>query len=184
MRKSVAGLILVASVSMASVTEATYVIKLKNGNEYITNRYWHEGSQILFDAEGGVFGIDKVFVDKIEKADRVVKLVTVAERDPSDNPQPSPDKKETESTKQMPAPDAKARAEKDENDPIVLDVAKLKERSENLRSMFPEDIRALIKDISDYRTKILKDSKLFIDYGREFNELQKMGAAADNALRK
>lgn len=184
MRKTVAGLILVTSVSTVSVTEATYVIKLKNGNEYITNRYWQEGEQVLFDAEGGVFGIEKAFVGKIEKADRVVKLATLAERDPSDKPQSNSEKNESESTKQMPAPDTKAPAEKDENDPIVLDVAKLKERSENIRSMFPEDIRALIKDIADYRTKILKDSKLFIDYGREFNELQKMGAAADNALRK
>ena len=41
-----------------TVGKAAYIIKLKNGNEFITGRYWHEGRQLMFDAYGGVFGIE------------------------------------------------------------------------------------------------------------------------------
>ncbi|MGH7809506.1 MAG: hypothetical protein ACREP5_04420, partial [Candidatus Binatia bacterium] len=74
MRKSKTGLFLIITLSMISVADAAYIIKLKNGNEYVTNRYWQDGTQVLFDTYGGVFGIDKMFVGKIEKTDQVIKL--------------------------------------------------------------------------------------------------------------
>jgi hypothetical protein len=172
---------IVTACGMLDVASAAYVIKLKNGNEYVTTRYWQEGSQILFDTYGGIFGIDKAFVGNIEKTDQVIRVATVA--DPAEKPQTNSQESE-ESTKRIPATEAKAPAEKDENDSITKDVAKLKERSEGIRGMLPEDARALLKDISDYKNKILKDSRLFLDYGREFNELQKMGAAVDEAIGK
>ena len=81
MRKFLAGFFVSAALSGSSLAYATFVIKLKNGNEYITNRYWQDGGQILFDAEGGVFGIDKRFVKNIEKTEKVVRLASTAERD-------------------------------------------------------------------------------------------------------
>ena len=102
MRKTVAGVILAISVSVVSVTEATYVIKLKNGNEYITNRYWQGGTQILFDAEGGIFGVEKQFVNRIDETDKVIKLASVAPQDPSEKIQTEAarETKDTEATNQ------------------------------------------------------------------------------------
>jgi hypothetical protein len=182
MQKTVGAFIITACLGMLDVAGAAYVIKLKNGNEYVTTRYWQEGSQILFDTYGGTFGIDKAFVGKIEKTDQVIRVATVA--DPAEKPQTNSQQSELESTKRTPGAETKAPAEKDENDSITKDVAKLKERSEGIRGMFPEDARALLKDISDYKNKILKDSRLFLDYGREFNDLQKMGAAVDEVIGK
>jgi len=182
MQKTVSAFIITACLGVLDIASAAYVIKLKNGNEYVTTRYWQEGSQILFDTYGGIFGIEKAFVGKIEKTDQVIRVATVA--DPAEKPPTNSQANELESTKIAPTTEAKLPAEKDEDDLIRKDVAKLKERSERIRGMFPEDIRALLKEISDYRTKIMKDSKLFIEYGREFNELQKMSAEADEALTK
>jgi hypothetical protein len=181
MQKKVIAFIVTAC-GMLDVASAAYVIKLKNGNEYVTTRYWQEGSQILFDTYGGIFGIDKAFVGKIEKTDQVIRVATAT--DPAEKPQTNSQESELESTKRTPATETKSPAEKNENDTITQDVAKLKERSEGIRGMFPEDARALLKDISDYKNKILKDNRLFLDYGREFNELQKMGAAVDEAIGK
>jgi hypothetical protein len=47
--------------------EASYRILLKNGGEFKTDRYWKEGSQIRFDIYGGVAGVQKASVRKIER---------------------------------------------------------------------------------------------------------------------
>jgi len=38
---------------------ASYVIHLKDGREFATDRYWEEGDQIKFKRYGGVIGIQK-----------------------------------------------------------------------------------------------------------------------------
>src|SRR5581483_4251878 len=52
--------------------DAAYVIKLKNGNEYVTSRYWNEGGQVLFDTYNGVFGVDRAFIRAIERSERAL----------------------------------------------------------------------------------------------------------------
>jgi len=181
MRKIVTYLALTLCMTAPPIANATFVIRLKNGNEYVTNRYWQEGAQVLFDADGGIFGVDKAFVHNIEKTDRVIKLVTMADRDPAEKPQVGADENSKEPAKETPATEAQPPV-KDENDPIAKDVARLKGKVDNVAGMFPDDLRALSKEIFDYKTKIQKDPKLFIERGREFNDLQQMGTAVDSAL--
>ena len=47
--------------------DAAYLIRLKNGGEFKTLKYWSEGNQIKFYIYGGVAGIQKDSVRKIEK---------------------------------------------------------------------------------------------------------------------
>ena len=42
-----------------SICFASYVIHLKDGREFVTDRYWEEGDQIKFERYGGVTGIQK-----------------------------------------------------------------------------------------------------------------------------
>src|SRR6185503_12748353 len=73
MRKGlVCGVVFAAWGGWFSAADAAYVITLKNGNEYVTARYWQEGGQVLFDTYGGIFGIEKAFVSKIESSERIV----------------------------------------------------------------------------------------------------------------
>jgi len=160
--------------------EAAYIIKLKNGNEYITNRYWQEGSQVLFDAEGGVFGIEERFVSKIERTDRVIKLATTAPQDPSESTKTEASKiDENEKVAAVPKP-AK---ERDPADPIVGEFNRLKNRSKEVDGMLASEIRQLLDEISAFKNKISKDSKLFIEYGREVNDLHEIGDVVETALR-
>lgn len=46
---------------------AAYLIRLKNGGKFTTFKYWSEGNQIKFYIYGGVAGIKKDSVRKIEK---------------------------------------------------------------------------------------------------------------------
>ena len=42
-----------------SLSTARYIIKLKNGREIITERYWNEGSKVMFERDSGVLGVNK-----------------------------------------------------------------------------------------------------------------------------
>ena len=46
-----------------SICFASYVIHLKDGREFVTDRYWEEGEQIKFKRYGGVIGIQKDLVE-------------------------------------------------------------------------------------------------------------------------
>ena len=179
-RKSIICLVFVLTILLPMGADATFVIKLKNGNEYVTNRYWQEGTQILFDAEGGVFGVDKMFVHNIEKTDKVIRLATFATQDPSETPQTDA-AKETQD-KQTTNQEAKNK-EREPNDPIVAEISRVTAKSKEVDGMLASEIRQLLDEITAFKNKILKDSKLFIEYGREFNDLQKLGSVVETALK-
>ena len=180
MRISVTCLAVTLCVSALGAANAAYVIKLKNGNEYVTNRYWQEGAQVLFDAEGGVFGVDKVFVSKIEKTDKVIKLATLARQDPSETPQTAAAKKTTDNEATNEETKKKVR---EPNDPIVAEFNRLMSKSKEVDGMLATEIRDLLSEITAFKNKLLKDNKLFIEYGREFNDTQELASNVENALR-
>jgi hypothetical protein len=179
MRKIVSYLVLTLCMNAPAIANGAYVIRLKNGNEYITNRYWQEGTQVLFDADAGIFGVDKIFVNNIEKTDKVIRLVTTASQDPADTPQreAASEKSDGESTAQAPA-----KKERAPDDPIVGELTQLKKKAKEVDGMLATEIRELLNNITAFKNKILKDSKVFIDYGREFNDLQELGSSVENAL--
>ncbi len=62
--------IIIALISFLAIPgsgDASYRILLKNGGEFKTDRYWKEGSQIRFDIYGGVAGVQKASVRRIER---------------------------------------------------------------------------------------------------------------------
>ncbi|MBA7566408.1 hypothetical protein ES708_08099 [subsurface metagenome] len=69
MRKSILITIVLSFLALAfpSTGDAAYRIRLKNGGEFKTLRYWNEGDQIKFYIYGGIVGIAKDSVRKIEK---------------------------------------------------------------------------------------------------------------------
>jgi hypothetical protein len=164
MRKIVSYLALTLCMTAPPIANGAFVIRLKNGNEYVTNRYWQEGAQVLFDADGGIFGVDKAFVNNIEKTDKVVKLVTTADHDPSDQTQ----QVATNSDKRAPAAETQAPVKRDENDPIMKEFNELKALSQTLNGML---------------TKKLQLEGKTNDYLAEFGEIHDMGDAAEAALK-
>jgi hypothetical protein len=180
MRKlTVYGMIVAACSGWLSVADAAYVIKLKNGKEYVTTRYWHEGGQVRFDTYGGIFGIERTFVSKIEKTDQVIKLATAADRDPGVKFQADKSQKDKESEETKPATELKKR---EPDDPIVSEFNRLKEKSKEVDGMLTEEIRDLLKEIKAFKNKMSDNSKLFVEYSREFNDIHEISSAVEAAF--
>ena len=180
MQKPVMGLIVVMSLGTINFADATYVIRLKNGNEYVTNRYWHEGAQVLFDTYGGIFGIDKAFVGKIEKTDQVIHFTSATPQDPAEKIQPEAAKETTDKKATIQETEKKP---KEPNDPIVGELDRLKEKSKEVDGMLTSEIRELLNQITAFRTKLIKDSKLFIEYSQEVNDIFNLSNSVEASLR-
>jgi FtsZ-interacting cell division protein YlmF len=181
MRKALTyGVFFIACGAGIGTVDGAYVIKLKNGNEYVTTRYWREGKEVLFETYDGVFGIENSFVAKIEKTEQVVRLITAFDREPTDKPQ-------ADSMKPIDEPDSEKvkepKKEKAPDDPIVGEFNRLKETSKEVDGMLTSEIRELLNQVTAFKNKLTKDSKLFIDYGREFNDLNEIGDIVETALR-
>ncbi len=161
---------------------AAYVIRLKNGNEYVTARYWHEGGQVLFDTYGGVFGVEKSFVLKIEKADQTGRIAAVGDRDPADRNTPDLSRQNNDSAGKQPAAAKKIETKREADDPIVGEFNRLKEKSKEVDGMLTSEIRELLNQITAFKNKLSRDSKLFVKYGREFNGANEIANAVETAL--
>ena len=180
MQKPAVGLIVAMSLGTISFANATYVIRLKNGNEYVTTRYWQEGSQILFDTYGGIFGVDRAFVGGIEKTDKVIRLAPVAEHVPRDTIQGEPAK--GPAAVETPPPDVK-KTEPGPDDPIIAEFNRLKQASKEVDGLLTPEIRTLLGEITAFKNKLSKDSQLFFKYPREYNDANEIGSVVEDALR-
>lgn len=182
MRNLRTGLIVGMTLSTLNVAEAAYVIKLKNGNEYVTGRFWQEGSQILFEAEGGVFGVDKEFVGKIEKTDKVIKLLTQAEHYPAEKTAATTSKRNDEGSNEAPLAAAKAPPKKDENDPVYKEARALKAQSDSLHTMARDELDGYVKKVVGLISKIQTDRKIN-QYLQEYSELNSLANSIEEEIK-
>lgn len=183
MRKvAISGLIFTMAGGYLGALEAAYVIKLKNGNEYVTTRYWQESGQLLFDTYGGTFGVEKAFVAKIEKTDKAVRLVTAVTHNSSDKFGAMSKESGTEVTQEAPAAETKSPAKKDETDPVYKEFNSLKAQSADLTAMLTNELDEYLKKVVALISKIQSDRKIN-QYLREYTELNTMANTAEAALK-
>jgi len=182
MRKLALGGLTIGLVGSAfGALDAAYIIKLKNGNEYVTARYWQEGPQLFFDTYGGTFGVERAFVTKIEKTDQNVRLNTITGGNSTSRGQADPEH-EKKAAEGKPAIKPKSEKKRDPDDPIVGEFNRLKEKSTEVDGMLTSEIRDLLRQIKTFKDKISGDSKLFVNYGREFNDVHQISSAVEAAL--
>lgn len=182
MRKALIGFIGSISFATVSVADAAYIIKLKNGNEYVTNRYWHEGTQVLFDADGGVFGIDKAFVGKIEKTDKMIKLLTRSETSSVEQPETILKERSNNVTKDAPVAASKTPLTKDENDPVYKEFSALKARSDSLLTMSTAELNEYVQQVVGLISKIQNDRKIN-QYRQEYSELNALANSLEETIK-
>jgi hypothetical protein len=176
----VSGVIFVIATTIG-VVDAGYLIRLKNGNDYVTSRYWRDGSQVLFDTYGGVFGVEKNFIAQILKTDDVAGLSSASYREPATNlPDKGLNDKKELRDNGSDAPLSRTKA--DDNDAIRGEFNRLKEKVNEVDGMLTAEIRELLNQITAFKNKLSRDSKLFIQYGREFNDAHELGNTAETAL--
>src|SRR6266542_745068 len=168
MRKGlIYGVVFAACSTGLGGADAAYVIKLKNGNEFITGRYWQAGQQLFFDSYDGVFGIDRSFVLKIEKTDKSEAISKESGNDV---------------TKEAPAAETKAPAKKDENDPVYKEFDAVKAQSGELTTMLTDELDDYLKKVVALISKIQSERKVN-QYLSEYSELSAMANAAEAALK-
>lgn len=159
--------------------KAAYIIKLKNGNEFITGRYWHEGRQVMFDTYGGVFGIDRSFVITIEESNKSLKLISTAENFVEARSQIAI-KEEQEPKKASPS-GQKFESKRDE-DPVLRDFDALKEKVKGLNGMLTPELQEFSRNLTELKRRIQLSGKSN-DYLREFAGISEMGEMAEMALK-
>jgi hypothetical protein len=61
---------------ISALGDASYLIKLKNGRQLATPEYWFEGKLIFLYYAGGITGMERAEIEKIEKYDNETKEYT------------------------------------------------------------------------------------------------------------
>jgi len=59
--------VILSSLIFPAVSNADYAIHLTHGGRFSTSQYWEKNNEIMFFNSGGVVGVEKNFVRKIEK---------------------------------------------------------------------------------------------------------------------
>ena len=76
-------LIAACAIALPSESLASYLIKLKNGSQYVTSEYWEEGNQIKFKISGGEIGFSKDSILRITETDLPVEAEIITPETPS-----------------------------------------------------------------------------------------------------
>jgi hypothetical protein len=180
MRRVAAGLI-VGIMGSVDGLHADYVIKLKNGNEYVTERYWHQGGQVFFDNYGGIFGIAKGFVAKIEKSDKPIHPITQASA-PSNLDRVNTEEKGGEDGNNKAADKEPPLLKRNERDPIFKNFQTVKERAKNLEGMLTSELTQLVKDLADLKRAFQLSGKTN-EFLTEFGEINDLADRVEELLK-
>ena len=160
--------------------EAGYIIKLKNGNEFITGRYWYEGRQVMFDTYGGVFGIDRSFVVTIEESNKPLQPISTVESSVEARSQIAT--REEKEPKKASSPTGQKAGTKRDEDPVLRDFDALKEKVKGLNGMLTPELQEFSRSLTELKRRIQLSGKSN-DYLPEFAEISEMGDRVETALK-
>src|SRR5215470_9938039 len=164
MHKSWATLVFAVFIAYSGAAEAAYVIKLRTGKEFITGRYWYEGTQIMFDLDGGgVVGVDRSSVAAIEESDKPLRPTVES----SLEAKPQAVAREEREHKNEPSSAGPKSETKRDEDPILRDFDALKEKSKDLNGMLTSELQEFSKNLTELRRRIQLSGKSN-NYLREF----------------
>jgi len=179
MKNYIAAITTIVFLICPSICFSSCLIEFKNGSTFITNHYWEEGSQIKFYYSGGVVGIEKDLVRKIEKTDLVYEEKTAF-----------PQKKsETASVKTEPEAGAKTKgagaagtAEK-KDDLFMEEFNALEKKFKNISRMTTPELYNFAKELTSFRDKVHK-SRLGHVYVNQIYAIYSMGDEIEAAIKR
>ena len=132
--------------------EAAYLIHLKNGGEFATFRYWKEGDQIRFYVPGGIVGISRDSIRKIEKTvpETTGYVKSDSDREAVKIPPPETDKNLTDKPEEDKIDVTYYKEQKSQLEvQLKRALEKVREADKNNDSIAKERARADAKEISD-----------------------------------
>ena len=167
----------------AQLADAAFVIQLKNGNEFVTGRHWQEGKQVMFDVYGGVLGVDKNFISKIDRTDKPVQVVVDAQQSQDEKSQAAARKNDSRSNEALVPSTGKTEVKADPNDPILKEFEALKQKFSSVEVMLTSELNEFAKNLAALKRKIQTSAKPN-DYLNQFTELHKIGDDLEDTLNK
>ena len=182
MGKSALCLILAVIAIGTGSVDAAFVIKLKNGNEFVTARYWQDGSQVLFDVYGGVFGVEKAFVVKIDRSDKPLSLVVDAPHSPEEK-SPASGVIIRSETNNSAFKNDQSKIKRVSDDPIIKEFEAVKQRFATINEMLTSELDEFSKDVAGLKRRI-QSSSAPNDYFKEFTELHNIGDHLEDVLKE
>lgn len=163
--------VILPSLIFPALSDADYAIHLKHGGRFLTAQYWEKNSEIRFFNSGGVVGIEKNFVLKIEKLpDDPYRDAHVARPAPP-LPQAKPAPAAAEEKKEAAAPEAEEKVDiqayksrKDQMKVELDDFAdKLREatlkKDEEAKQRYLEEMRKVSTQIYGLTDEVTKKNK-------------------------
>src|SRR3954453_11389 len=117
MKKRIICLLFIFFAGEFASARAAFIIRLVNRNHFVTQRYWHDKGQILFDSYDGVFGVDKAFVTSIEQNSKSINLIRPLP-DGQNEKLIAPARGTNDATKPVVQSQPADQITRDENDPI------------------------------------------------------------------
>jgi hypothetical protein len=132
--------ILISFFAFPLLSHASYIIHLKGGGQFITSKYWEEDGQIKFFVSGGMMGIDKDTVRKIEKSK--TKPEDVYETKKPALPPVTAEKKPAA------AVNAPGKEDDSKKDPVIM------KEFEQLQKSFAERKNMTINELKDLRNNL------------------------------
>jgi hypothetical protein len=164
--------IIISSLSLPAVVHSAFIIHLKNGGRFQTPRYWEENHELRFFVTGGVMGIGKDTVSKIEHfTDDVGEFYEV--KTPKKQPAETDSKPSISRTLKPDAPQI-VKEEDPGKDPHVLqEFNRLETRFASRTGMTLDELAGLKRDLTALRETIVS-SYPEEDYRKEIGRIADM----------
>jgi hypothetical protein len=148
-----------------------YAIHLKNGGRFLTPRYWEQDQEIKFYIAGGVMGIEKNSVRKIERStidlDGIYEVKRPEKRPAQAEPEASMPGIPGKEGKELAKDDAKKDAT------IMGEFKALEKRFESRKNMSIDELSELKNELTVLRN-IIVSSQSEEDYREEISKINDM----------
>jgi len=159
---------------------ASYKVILKNGSLLHAAHYWEEEGKVFFYTSGGILGVGKDSVKKIEELEVALRVVSPPAA------KPAQDLAEIEEAvpeaKQSPADKAPSEEKGPAKNKLMDEFNAIKGRHAVAGSLATEELITLSKDMTAFRDKVLQ-SRLGFVYSDQLVELYSMGDEIESILK-
>lgn len=181
MKNYISVIITIVFLICPSICFSSYLIELKNGSTFITNHHWKDGQQIKFYYSGGVVGISKNLIRKIEKIDLVYEKKTASPQKKSETASVKTESEVDTKPKTEGVPTASAVEKKD--DLFMEEFNALEKKFKNVSSMPTPKLYNFAKELTSFRDKVLK-SRLGHVYTNQIYAIYSMGDEIESIIKR
>ena len=156
----------------------SYKITLKNGSVLYAGHHWEEGGQVLFYTYGGILGVRKDSVKKIEESEVVVRMTAPPAVKPAEDLAGA----EEGVSKAKEGVRDKAPSEGAVDNKLMDEFNAIKERHTVAGTLTTEELVALSKEMTAFRDRVLQ-SRLGFVYSDQLVELYSMGDDIEDLIK-